>query len=107
MRKNGENSRRTRRSPKLEIDGQKLLTRGLRDISEPKHDRSSAPTDAGTPGARAAGRGPRVLGLEHQEPGRCVFDRRWAEMLGYDLGELAPHVDTWIRSHSPGGLGRA
>ena len=27
--------------------------------------------------------------------GRLVIDDRWAEMLGYRVDELAPHIDTW------------
>lgn len=27
--------------------------------------------------------------------GHCTFNRRWAEILGYDLAELKPHIDSW------------
>jgi len=29
------------------------------------------------------------------DSGKVTFDQRWAEMLGYSLDELEPHVDTW------------
>ncbi|MDE3117488.1 MAG: PAS domain-containing protein [Nitrospirota bacterium] len=31
------------------------------------------------------------------QTGAAVFNRRWAEMLGYALEELAPHIGTWER----------
>ncbi len=30
------------------------------------------------------------------ETGALHFNRRWAEMLGYDPGALLPHFDTWV-----------
>ena len=31
----------------------------------------------------------------HVQTGEVVFNEQWAEMLGYALDEIAPHVDTW------------
>ena len=33
--------------------------------------------------------------------GRVTFSRRWAAMLGYDLGELEPHLSSWERLVHP------
>ena len=38
--------------------------------------------------------------------GHVKFSRRWASMLGYDLGELEPHVSTWQRMLHPDDLAR-
>jgi PAS domain S-box-containing protein len=39
--------------------------------------------------------------------GHVKFSRRWGSMLGYDLGELEPHVSTWERMVHPDDLGNA
>ena len=39
--------------------------------------------------------------------GRVKYSRRWATMLGYDIGELEPHVSTWERLVHPDDLPRA
>lgn len=33
--------------------------------------------------------------------GEVVFNERWAEMLGYDLSEIRPHVSTWEKLVHP------
>ncbi len=35
------------------------------------------------------------------ETGRVVFNPRWAEMRGYRVDEITPHVDTWIAGVHP------
>ncbi|HSK02808.1 MAG TPA: ATP-binding protein [Kofleriaceae bacterium] len=35
------------------------------------------------------------------ESGEVIFSPRWAEMRGFRLDELAPHVDTWISGVHP------
>ena len=35
------------------------------------------------------------------ETGTVVFNERWAEMLGYSLDELEPHVETWEKMVHP------
>jgi PAS domain S-box-containing protein len=36
--------------------------------------------------------------------GEVAFNERWAEILGYSLGEISPHVDTWMRLVHPDDL---
>lgn len=35
------------------------------------------------------------------QTGEVVFNRRWAEMLGYDRGEILPHVSSWEKLLHP------
>lgn len=37
----------------------------------------------------------------YPQTGEVVFNDRWAEMLGYQLEELDPHVDTWTKLLHP------
>lgn len=37
----------------------------------------------------------------HLPSGTVVFDQRWAEMLGYELDELEPRLETWERLVHP------
>ncbi|MBN1957826.1 MAG: PAS domain S-box protein [Desulfuromonadales bacterium] len=37
----------------------------------------------------------------YPQTGEVVFNDRWAEMLGYQLEELVPHVDTWTKLLHP------
>jgi PAS domain S-box-containing protein len=100
VRKNGEEFPADATISKLEIDGQKLLTVALRDISEQKQARdliqqTQERLELALQGADLASWDWNIA------TGEVVFDRRWAEMLGYELGELAPHVNTWIRAVHP------
>ncbi len=38
--------------------------------------------------------------------GEVLFSRRWAEMLGYDLAEIEPHIRTWEKLAHPDDLPR-
>ena len=49
------------------------------------------------------------LGLWDWNPstGHCVFNRRWTEMLGYNVDEIRPHVDAWRELIHPNDIERA
>jgi PAS domain S-box-containing protein len=100
VRKNGEEFPADATISKLEIDGQKLLTVALRDISEQKQAQdlirqTQERLELALKGADLASWDWNI------ETGEVVFNRRWVEMLGYDPDELRPHVDTWIGTVHP------
>jgi PAS domain S-box-containing protein len=100
VRKNGEEFPADATISKLEIDGQKLLTVALRDISEQKHAQdllrqAQERLELALQGADLA------FWDWNVKTGEVVFNRRWAEMRGYESSELRPHEDTWISAVHP------
>lgn len=105
LRKNGEEFPADATISKLELEGGKLLTVALRDISERKQaqallQQTQERLELALEGADLASWDWNV------ETGKLVFNRRWAHMLGYDAGELEPHVDTWRAAIHPEDLPR-
>ena len=35
------------------------------------------------------------------QTGECRFNKRWAEIIGYQLDELAPTIDSWLQHSHP------
>ncbi len=100
VRKNGEEFPADATISKLEIDGQKLLTVALRDISEQKQ--AQALLRQAQERLELALRGADLASWDwNVRTGEVVFNRRWAEMLGYDLDELRPDVDAWAAAVHP------
>ncbi len=35
------------------------------------------------------------------QTGHCTFNERWADMIGYDIKEIEPHIRSWIKHAHP------
>jgi PAS domain S-box-containing protein len=94
LRENGEEFPADATISKLVIDGRKLLTVALRDITEQRQ--AQATIRQAQERLELAQRGADLGSWDWNiQTGELVVNRRWAEMLDYDPEELRLRVDTW------------
>lgn len=99
-RKSGEEFPADAAISKLELDGRRVLTVAVRDVTEQKRAedqlrQSQERFDLALRGADLAAWDWNI------ESGEVSFNARWAEMRGFRLEEIAPHESTWISCIHP------
>jgi PAS domain S-box-containing protein len=105
LRKNGEEFPADATISKLVVAGQVLLNVALRDISEQKRAedlirQSQQRFELALEGADLGSWDWNI------KTGSVIFNARWAEMRGYALAEIEPHVSSWSSGVHPEDLPR-
>ncbi len=93
LRRSGEEFPATASISKLDTSGGRILTVAVRDLTEQRRAEERL---------ELALRGSDLGTWDWTIPtGDVVFNARWAEMRGYRLDEIRPHVDTWASDVHP------
>ncbi|MBK9266476.1 MAG: PAS domain S-box protein [Polyangiaceae bacterium] len=100
LRKNGEEFPADAAVSKVVVDGTRVFTVILRDITE--QQRAEDEIRQTQERFELALKGADMATWDWNiETGEVVFNARWAEMRGFRPDEIKPHVDTWIAGMHP------
>jgi PAS domain S-box-containing protein len=100
LRKNGEEFPADASISKLDLNGVKIFTVALRDITAQK--RAEQQIRQAHERIELALKGADLAAWDWNiETGEVIFSPRWAEMRGYRPEEVEPHLNSWIRDVHP------